>query len=175
VFIKEENRHKTNEVVIARPDVSSVVLYKRSETNNFEDTQVVLVKEFRSPVANDSGYVWEIPGGSSWENSANTEQVAIDEVHEEVGLSLKNDRLRSHPSRQVASTMSTHKGHLFSAELTTEELNSLIQKQSQGQVHGVAEVSERTYVQVQTISEIMKRNLVDWSCLGMILYVLHST
>ena len=54
VFIASENRHKTNEVVIARPDIATVVVYPRGKT--LPDTDVALVKEFPSPVSNSRGF-----------------------------------------------------------------------------------------------------------------------
>lgn len=60
IFITKENRVKANEIVISRHDISSVLMYKKG--NTLSDTEVVLVREFRSPVANETGYVWELPG-----------------------------------------------------------------------------------------------------------------
>ena len=59
IHITSENRDKEHEVILSRNDISAVVLYKRGKT--VEDTQVVLVKEFRSAVSNSDGYVWELP------------------------------------------------------------------------------------------------------------------
>jgi hypothetical protein len=44
--------------VISRPDVCSVILYKRN--GNIGDTKVVLVQEFRSAVANETGFEIEL-------------------------------------------------------------------------------------------------------------------
>ena len=43
-----------------------------------------------------------------------------------------------------------------------------------GNIHGVDEDSERTYVEVWSLSDIIKHNLVDWTNLGMILSVIKS-
>ena len=69
VWIEAEGRHKTNEVVLSRPDISTIVLYQRAE--NLNDTRIVLVKEFRSPAANDNGYVYENSCGSIWNPNVN--------------------------------------------------------------------------------------------------------
>jgi hypothetical protein len=47
VYITKEGRHKTNEVVLSRPDIATIMLYRRA--TELEDSQVVLIREFRSP------------------------------------------------------------------------------------------------------------------------------
>src|SRR5205085_1289814 len=66
VFVPSENRHKTNEVVISRPDTCMTVAWHRPEGAPAEDTEFALVREFRSPAVTDDGFVWENPGGSSF-------------------------------------------------------------------------------------------------------------
>jgi hypothetical protein len=45
-------------------------------------------------------------------------------------------------------------------------------KSQEGIVHGVEEDTEKTYVEVYTVGELMKGDLVDWSTLGQILSVI---
>jgi len=168
VFIKSENRHKTNEVVIARPDIATVVMYHRAKF--LDDTDIVLVREFRSPAATSDGFVREIPGGSSFKPKGNPLQLAADECYEETGLRIAADRMRRHESRQLVATLSAHRAHLFSVEITAEELEIL---RSQVDItHGVAEDTERTYVEVTKLRDIRQVSGVDWSMLGMILQVI---
>lgn len=164
VHIAAENRNKINEVVFFRPDVSNVVLYRKRAT--LGETQVALVREFRTPVSNSEGFVYELPGGSS-KAATDPRVVAVEEIHEETGLSLAPERLRVVESRQLAATVSAHRSTVYAAELTEGELARL--QADQGNVHGIEADSERTYVEVRSIDEIMKRDLVDWSALGMIL------
>ena len=49
MHVQTEDRVKSNEVVISRPDISVVVLYQRGAT--IDDTTIVLVREFRSPAS----------------------------------------------------------------------------------------------------------------------------
>ena len=63
VYVRAEQRVKSNEVVISRPDISVMALYRRGET--IDDTTVVLVREFRSPASTSDGLVHELPGGSA--------------------------------------------------------------------------------------------------------------
>lgn len=170
VYITKEKRHKVNEVVVARPDISTVLMYKRGAIPM--DSLVVLVREFRSPVANESGYVWELPGGSSFPSPGDPLVVATNEVQEETGLRIDASRIKPHGIRQLAATFLAHKAHLFSVEITEDELTWL--RQQKGIVHG-AGGSERTYVEIRSVKEIIKENLVDWSMLGMILSVLSSS
>ncbi len=171
VFITSENRHKTNEVVIARPDIATVVVYRRGKT--LLDTDVVLVKEFRSPVSNSRGFAYEIPGGSSFKPGGNPRQLAVDECNEETGLRIDASRMRQHDSRQLIATLSAHHAHLFSVEVTEKEIMEL--RAMIGVAHGVVEDTERTYVEVKKLGEIMQSDSgVDWAMLGMILFVLNQ-
>lgn len=168
IYIASENRHKTNEVVIARPDIATVVAYRRGKT--ILDADVVLIKEFRSPVSNNQGFVYEVPGGSSFKPGGNPRQLAADECSEETGLVIAAERMRQHASRQLVATLSAHHAHLFSVELTEQEVTEL--RSAAGVAHGVEGDTERTYVEVKKLGEIMRpESGVDWSMLGMILSV----
>lgn len=168
VYIASENRHKTNEVVIARPDIATIVMYRRSEI--LDESDIVLIREFRSPAVTDDGFVWEIPGGSSFKSTGDPATLAAHECQEETGLTIDPSRMSRREVRQLTATLSAHKAHLFSVEITDEELAWL--KSQQGVAHGVVEDTERTYVEIMKLSEIRTRSNVDWSMLGMILSVL---
>lgn len=168
VYIASEDRHKTNEVVLARPDISTIVMYRRQEP--IEESDIVLISEFRSPVSTPSGFVWEVPGGSSFKPGGDPRALAAAECGEETGLALDASRLRWHQARQMVATLSAHKAHLFSVEITDLELEAL--RADTGNPHGVVEDTERTYVHVVKLRHILSDNIVDWSMLGMILSVL---
>jgi 8-oxo-dGTP pyrophosphatase MutT (NUDIX family) len=167
VYIGEEDRHKTNEFVLARTDISSVLLWKKKSP--IEKSEVVLVKEFRSPARTIDGFVRELPGGSSPKKDEDPQEVAAEEVHEETGFHLPSNRLTFHGSRQLAGTFSSHHSHLFSAELDADELAWF--KSQDGIVHGNVEDSERTFIEVYTIQELLDTELTDWTTLGQILSV----
>lgn len=169
VYVAREDRNKTNEIVISRPDVSSVLLYRRAE--KLADSEVVLVREFRSPAATADGYIWELPGGSS-RNSKAPEVVASEEVQEETGFAIGHERIRFSETRQLAGTFSAHRASLFAAEISAAELDWF--RSQSGIVHGLIADSECTYVEVKKVGEIMAEQLVDWSTLGMILSVLEK-
>jgi 8-oxo-dGTP pyrophosphatase MutT (NUDIX family) len=168
IYIAKEQRHKDNEFVIARPDISTIIAYRRGRS--LDMTNVVLVREFRSPASNPTAFVWEAPGGSSFKPDMTPEVMASEEFHEETGLSLEADRFVFHEARQLASTLSAHQSHVFSVELTAEEIKAL--RASKDIAQGVDGDGERTFVEVQTLAEIRSRNYVDWSMLGMIMQVL---
>lgn len=176
VYIAAEDRHKTNEVVLSRPDISTIVAYCRPPIHSHNqlcdidrvlDAEVVIVKEFRSPAVTPDGYIRELPGGSSWKPGEGKEQVAADELNEETGLSITGDRLKFVDSRQVAGTLSAHFAHTFSVELSPEEMQTV--KDDMG-VHGVEEDTERTYVDVTTVNELIGPDgiAVDWANVGMV-------
>jgi 8-oxo-dGTP pyrophosphatase MutT (NUDIX family) len=175
VYVASEDRVKNNEFVMARTDISSVLLYREVESpqgDGIVDYEVVLVKEFRTPAATDDGFIRELPGGSSPKADEDPEDVAAEEVHEETGFYLEPSRLKSVTKRRLAGTFSSHKSHLFSVHLTEEEMNWF--KSQDGIVHGNVEDSERTFIEVHNVYDLVQNNLVDWSTLGMILSVLAS-
>jgi len=191
IFIQSEGRSKSNELVLARPDISSVLLYKPAHPSsqiesqsvnpesqlipsNLYDTSIVLVKEFRSSVSNESGYVYELPGGSSSEIQHTPIEIAVEEVEEETGITIDPRRFRFCGAKQLMATMSCHRGHLFAVELTQAELDKLRNQELEGEVHGIKEDTERTYVRVMTLRQILQQNAVDWSTLGMILFALSN-
>jgi 8-oxo-dGTP pyrophosphatase MutT (NUDIX family) len=170
VFVASENRHKTNEVVLSRPSISSVLMFRPAE--NFLDTEVVLVREFRSPVSNAKGFVWELPGGSSFKAGVDPKENAASEVKEETSLVLDADRFREHGSAQLVATLSTHRTHLFSVELTGTEIEKV--KSLRDQVFGNEADTERTFVEVWTLRQLRDSDLVDFSTKGMVFSVLIS-
>jgi hypothetical protein len=169
MYVRAEDRVKSNEVVISRPDISVMALYRRGVT--IDDTAIVLVREFRSPASSPDGLVHELPGGSSTGGSGALDQ-AITETEEETGLTIDVERIRSHGSRQLAATMSAHHAYLFAAEITDDELKRL--RSSQTTPHG-AGVTERTWPEIVTFGELRGQRLVDWATLGMIAEVLLDT
>jgi 8-oxo-dGTP pyrophosphatase MutT (NUDIX family) len=160
----EDGRIKDNEVVVGRPDISAVVLYRRGAT--VRDTQLVLVREFRSPGCAPDGYVHEFPGGSG--AFADPAQTAHAELAEETGLALAPERLRAHGVRQLAATMSVHRGHVFSAEVTADELARLAAASGP---HGSGD-TERTWVETTTYGELLDGGRADWATMGMAAQVL---
>ena len=166
VWVAAEQRHKSNEFVYARRDISVVIPYhKNSETGKI---QVVLVREFRSTVRNEQGFVFELPGGSSVKPGLNPRQVAADELHEETGLAISDlDRFKWVGERQLMATVSSHTAHVYSIELTDDELAAVMLQQSTGKANGMDTDSERTYVEVVSVSDLFKVP-VDYSMLGII-------
>lgn len=174
VFVASENRNKTNEPVIGRLDISSVVLYRRGK--KLLDTEVVLGREFRSPASNYECFIWEVPSGSNPDPSVDPLTVAVDELHEETGFKIEAARLKPHGARQLAGTLLTHKSNLYSAELTKEEMNWF--RAQSGVPHGADLATnpsgERVYTEVVAVREILGKKLVDWSNVGMIFQVLQG-
>jgi 8-oxo-dGTP pyrophosphatase MutT (NUDIX family) len=169
VHIAAEDRVKSNEVVISRPDISVVALYRPGVDP--DDTDVVLVREFRSPASTPDGFVHELPGGSGSE-SADPLLHATAEVEEETGLVVDPRRLRRHGSRQLAATLSAHHAELFSVQLTDEEFDRL--RAGHGTAFGVAADTERTFLEITTFGQILAQRLVDWATLGMLTEALNE-
>jgi ADP-ribose pyrophosphatase YjhB (NUDIX family) len=163
VWVAAENRVKDNEIVLSRPDVVSVALHGAAPS--LPDTPVVLVREFRAPARTPDGYLRELPGGSG-AAGAGARDLAVAEVREETGLILAPDRLRAHSARQVAGTVSAHHAELFTVALTDDELARLRADAAAGRAHGVAADTERTFVEVRTLGEILAARDVDWVTLG---------
>jgi len=169
VYITSEKRSKTNEFVLARTDTSSVVMWY-PEGESIEENLVVLIKEFRSPASTEDGFIYENAGGSSHNPKEDAFDTAIEEVHEETGLMIDSKRLKSMQSRQVCGTLSSHKNYLYSYQLNKEELDWL--KSQDGIAHGVEEDTERSFVTISSVGEILQSTNVDWANLGAILSVI---
>jgi ADP-ribose pyrophosphatase YjhB (NUDIX family) len=164
IFVAAEGRVKANEVVISRPDLSVMVLYKRGAT--LDDTIVVLVREYRSSASTADAFVHELPGGTGTEHDAMAQAIA--EVREETGLAIDGSRIESHGSRQLVGTLSAHHANVFSAEISDAELDRL--RGLSGIPHG-ADHSERTWTEIVTLRDMRGNRLSDWATIGMVAQV----
>ncbi|MEL6105158.1 MAG: nucleoside 2-deoxyribosyltransferase domain-containing protein [Planctomycetota bacterium] len=162
LHVPEENRNKRGEFLITRVDVALVLAWHRADDPL--DSEVVLVKEFRSAASGGDGYVWELPGGSSFQPASPLEQASA-ELLEETGISLPADRFHLVDTRQSTSTLLTHRIHLFSVELNDGEID-VIRAQC-GTVHGDSP-TERCILHVQTLRQMLNNQSIDWTQLGMV-------
>lgn len=176
VHIKAEGRNKTNEVVVFRPDISTIVAYCPTQNtdpfgmSSFLDTEIVLVSEFRSPANNPTAMVTEVPGGSSFKPGVAPETTASEEMHEETGLHIEANRFKPVGVRQIAATLAAHRAHCYAVELTADEMLAL--KWEAGKAHGNHADTEYTFVEVTTVADLLKNPNVDWSNLGMVFQAL---
>jgi 8-oxo-dGTP pyrophosphatase MutT (NUDIX family) len=171
VSVAAEGRRKANEVVIGRPDVAAAVLYRPAK--DWPDAEVVLVREYRSPAVTPDGYIWELPGGSV-SPTRDPADAAADEVAEETGLRLPRAAFRGHGARQAAGTVTAHRVHVFSAELTADQVAGLRAREAAGTALGLAAETERTYVRVRTVRQVLDDTPADWTTRGIILSVLRE-
>lgn len=166
VWVASEGRHKSNEVIVARPDISAVVAFYRGEGKVL---RVVVVREFRSPVNNPTGMVYELPAGSCTDLTCSPQVNAQHELHEETGLLVSDlSRFRAIGCRQLAATFSTHRAHVLGVELNEAEFNRLVA--SQGVAFGegnASDTGERTYVEVCSLGQLFDLP-VDYATLGMV-------
>lgn len=167
VYIPQEDRHKRGEVVITRSDIAAVLAYRRGPT--LLATRIILIREFRSNAATHDGFVHELPGGSSPGEVIDARALAAAELHEETGVRIAADRLVRHGARQCMATILSHRAELYSVELDADELAAF--EAQQGRRFGEND-SERTYVEVRSLADILAAEDVDWTHLGMILSVL---
>lgn len=165
IWIADEDRPKSCEVVITRPDTAVVVPVYRPGT---EDARVILVEEFRSAVRTPLGRVVEPPGGSVLEVPSMRMAAGL-ELEEEIGLQVDAQRLVALGARQVASSLLTHQAHVFALELTDDEHTQVVERQ--GTLAGVGE--ERLRVHSVAVSDLGQWPL-DWAALGMVQSALHA-
>lgn len=170
VWIKAEKRNKTNEFVLGRTDITSIALYYRPTIGSVLDIKFVLVREFRSPARTDSGFISEFPSGSTAQGIG--VESAVEELEEETSFKLDPSRLKLVDQLQLAGTLSAHTSRLFAAELTKEEHDFFAELASSNRTFGVERDTEKTYVELRTLQEIIANRLVDWTTLGMILETL---
>jgi hypothetical protein len=166
IYIAAEHRLKDNEIVLSRPDIASVLAYRRAAS--ITHTEVVLVREFRAPSSSVDGFVLELPGGSDHKPLDPAELAAV-EFAAETGLEMSPERLVPHGSRQLAATVTAHRQFLFSVELTDEEIGQL---RRPGTVCGDWASSEITYPQVLRVRDLIASGHADWTTLGAVAEVL---
>jgi 8-oxo-dGTP pyrophosphatase MutT (NUDIX family) len=164
--VTAEGRLKSNEVVLSRPDIATVVAYRRGATPY--DSEVAVVREFRCTAVTSDAFVRETPGGSG---DAGPREQAAAELAEETGLRVDSERLRFHGARQGVATVSAHRHHVFSLELTAADVALL---RADDSVHGdeASGGEERTVVEIHTLRDLLAGDLVDWTTLGVLTQVL---
>jgi 8-oxo-dGTP pyrophosphatase MutT (NUDIX family) len=172
LYVKAESRHKSNEVVLGRPDVAAVVLYHPRQ--DLLETEVVLVREFRSPARTPDGFVLELPSGSTSDDGRNPLAAAAAEVQEETGLVLDLEAVHQHEARQLVGPLAVHQASLFSVELSEAAMAEVRAREAAKACHGIAAETEQTYPCVRSVREMLDNPAVDWSTLGMICRVLHD-
>jgi ADP-ribose pyrophosphatase YjhB (NUDIX family) len=161
LWVESEQRHKANEFILARPDVSCVLAYHKAA--DVWGTKIVMVREARAPARNVSGKVLELPSGSGMFDLITN---AIHELEEETGLRIPADRFVAVQCRQLAATWSVHAAYLYAVELTDAEIAQA--EASSGRRYGVSGDSEQTRVEVKTLKELLLYNDADWSMIGML-------
>jgi len=177
VWIEAEERFKENEWVFARTDIGATVLYRNPHPDEFDvlDTEIVLVKEFRSPGRTPDGFIHELPGGSCEGNDDSARVSAAREVYEETGIAIPDDRFRYIGSRQPLGILSTHKAHCFAVELTEDEMVNAKKLADSNTTFGEEQDSELTYVEVVSVKDLFQREDSDWTTLGIVMRAITQT
>jgi len=178
VWIEEESRYKENEWVFARTDVACTVLHRipyqggqMPDTEEILATEVVLVKEFRSPGRTFDGFIHELPGGSCEDEESGAASAAR-EVYEETGIAINQDRLHYIGSRQAVGTLSSHKVHGYAVKLTEAEMAQAKKLAASKETFGEVGDSEMTYVEVVEVSELLHDQDADWATVGLVMKTL---
>jgi 8-oxo-dGTP pyrophosphatase MutT (NUDIX family) len=162
IKVRGEDRVKSNEAVVIRPSMVSVCAYCPGATR--ADDRFILVKEYRTSVMNAQGFVYEFPGGSSWQPGDDPMAVAMDEFAQETGIRLPRERFQILDRRQIAATMIANEALLVAVRLEPAEMEAIVARQ--GAIHGNSMETERTTLQVLTRQQIIQGRLVDYVTLG---------
>lgn len=174
VYIKAEDREKSNEWIFSRTSTSYVAPYYIDEDNI---KHFVLVREFRSPANNSQGYVYELPGGSSTDGKdIDPYENAQKELEEETGLTITDiSRFRFLGKRQTFATFSINEIFSVAVELTRKEFEEVQQRAKEGTVLGEND-EERIRLFIVTEKELQNQHSsmpVDYTTLG-ILWLLNN-
>ncbi len=172
IWVAAENRHKSNEVVLSRPDTSTVVLYYAGEAKTIREIHLVIIAEFRSSAMTSDGRVREAPGGSSFKPNISPLQNAQNEIFEEVGIRFAIERFNYVNVRQINAPGSTLRTHCFGLELSKQEFNQLCKISQQGEPLGNKQETEQIYLEIYQFGEIIHNPDVDYATLGIIYEVL---
>ena len=166
IWIKKEQRYKDNEIIFMRSNISTIVAFTKKE--KIEDYEFLIVREVRQACCNEECIVYENAGGSSLKPGLFPENVASEEFEEETGLKIDSNRFTKLEERQLAATALTHKAHLFVVELTDQEMDLCKKREKDGTTFGIEKDTEKTYLKIMKLNDILNNNLIDWSNLGMI-------
>lgn len=164
IRVSGENRVKSNESVIIRPSIVTVCAYCLGKTR--DQDRFIMVKEYRTSVMNEQGFVFELPGGSSFKPDVDPLSLAVAELEQETGLRLSPDRFRIVGQRQLAATLVANKALLMAVELGLAEMDAIAAQP--GRMYGDRSETEQTYLYVLTRQEIMEGSSVDYVTLGQI-------
>jgi nucleoside 2-deoxyribosyltransferase/8-oxo-dGTP pyrophosphatase MutT (NUDIX family) len=164
VKVNGENRIKDNEAVIIRPSIVTVGVYCLGQTR--EQDRFLLVKEYRTSVMNSQGFVFELPGGSSFKPDVDPHDLAMEELEQETGLTLAPERFRVVGQRQLAATQVANQALLMAVELTPDEMDEIAAQPNE--MYGNHSETEQTYLCVYTRQQLMEESLVDYVTLGQI-------
>lgn len=170
IWVTAESRWKENEFVFARTDVATTVLYQKG-SDSILDTEVVLIREFRSPARTSDGFVHEFPGGGCEEDDAAATERAAQEVYEETGLVIHKERFRPIGSRQACGTLSSHHIHGFAVEMNTMEMSQAKRMAALEAVHGEDD-EEQAFIEVLPIKTLLERKDSDWATIGLVFQAL---
>ena len=113
---------------------------------------------------NQQGFVFELPGGSSFNADVDPIDIAVGELKEETGLGIGRERFRIIGKRQVAATIIANEAVLLAARLESEEMDEIAKKQRKK--HGNIAKTEKTYPYIFTRQQIVDGNFVDYATLG---------
>jgi 8-oxo-dGTP pyrophosphatase MutT (NUDIX family) len=166
VNVRGENRIKNNEVVIIRPTTAHCIVW--CENNDPALDEIIVVREYRTPVMNPKGFVYELPGGSSFNPNKDMRQVMKDELKEETGLDISLERFELIGGAQSAPTIIANRTILFGIKLSFMEMQYV--KQQLNSVHGNFSESEITTLKIKHRSDIMdiRNEHYGWDIRGMI-------
>ena len=176
IWVEREQREKSNEWIFSRTATSYVVpFYIDPKTGEYN---YVLIREFRSPANNTSGYVYEFPGGSAPDESLEPLENAKQELKEETSIDIEDvSRFFIAGKRQTFATFSTNTIFTVGIQLTKEEFEKAKQL-SRDEVQLGADDGERIKLFIATEKEILRADeedvIVDWSSIGMMTAVKHG-
>jgi 8-oxo-dGTP pyrophosphatase MutT (NUDIX family) len=173
VWDHREKREQAHEFFLARTDISCVAaFFADPQTGSLDDPRVMLTRETRQAANNEQGAIFELPGGSSKDESLDPRAVAAEELHEETGVRADPSRFQWAGERQLAATALTHTASLFAVQLTEEEGRRAFEAAQSGAVFGSSIgagdlSSERVALLCPRLSEAAALP-IDWSTLGML-------
>lgn len=166
IWVESEKRNKSNESVLARTDTAMVVPF----LTDTEDMDVLMTNEFRSAVNNHVGKVVEPPAGSS-NHTVNPLIIGVEEMREETGFEVSPERLLYVGTNQASATMLTHKTHVYTLLLTSEESREARLRAEAGEVFGVNPEhpsGERITTNIVPFGKLLDSG-ADWAVIGAVM------
>lgn len=122
VWLEKEQNLINDCVVFSVPDSISIVPFFKKDNHIF----IVMVKKFNINTRNESGFVYELPNGNSYDNTSKPNENARNDLKQQTDIFIEDtNRFQFIINKQICVNLSSAHSFVFNIELTKEEFTSI--------------------------------------------------